>query len=50
MRCKEKNRYRTQKKAIVAASLALRNKNSNTRKLRVYQCPECDGWHLTSKV
>lgn len=41
-----KNSYRTKRKALRIAES--RRRLSDT-KLRVYRCPNCDFWHLTSQ-
>lgn len=43
--CRDKTRHATQGKALVAAVRAARRGD----RLRVYRCPICKGWHLTSQ-
>ncbi len=48
--CASKNRYatyRTAKRKLKLAQEARRNKNKS---LRLYQCPICDGWHMTKQL
>lgn len=42
----KKTRYETRK--IAARRAKIHGKN-HKRKLYVYQCPACNGWHLTKK-
>jgi len=41
-----KNRYATHREGIRAAMISSRRSGLA---LRVYRCPKCHGWHLTSK-
>ena len=43
--CAKKVRYKSQHEARVIANLA---ESQRGHKLRVYCCPICNGWHLTS--
>lgn len=45
--CGRKIRYRTESKA---RSRAAECQYHGAKGLRVYHCPYCDGWHLTSRV
>lgn len=45
--CKRKVRYSSESEARAAVTQQLRI-NPGTPKLRVYQCPVCEGWHMTS--
>lgn len=46
-----KRRYRDRVGALVALASCLRSDGSRRSKLekRVYHCPRCRGWHLTSE-
>ncbi len=46
--CASKKRYRSPEAAGTAATFA--HNNGSTDILRVYQCPLCDGFHLTHVV
>jgi len=46
--CMRKIRHRTEERALVRAARCAGKYNA--RALRVYRCPACNGWHLTSKV
>ena len=41
-----KRRYDSEYEALDAANCARVERNAN---LRVYRCPSCRGWHLTSR-
>ena len=42
-----KRRYKSEKEVLkVRASIY----KQRTTKLRIYECPDCGGWHLTSEV
>ena len=43
--CESKNRYASRSEAQQAAAACAEH---GARKLGVYRCPHCDGWHLTS--
>lgn len=43
--CLSKVRYATEDRAITVAARACERVS-----LRVYGCPDCGGWHLTSQV
>lgn len=44
--CLNKRLYITKEEAITALN---HRKNKTDKKLRVYKCPICKGYHLTSK-
>ncbi len=44
--CIKKFRYWTQRDAARACK---RNRESSGKNLRIYRCPECRQWHLTSQ-
>jgi len=44
--CSSKNRYIDEEDALEALEACERH---GRRNLRIYRCPYCDGWHLTSK-
>lgn len=44
--CSSKNRYLDEEDALEALEACERH---GRRNLRIYRCPYCDGWHLTSK-
>ena len=44
--CASKNRYASQAEADAAADEC---EERGAPRLNVYQCPYCNGWHLTSK-
>jgi len=46
--CLRKIRHRSEERALIRAACCAGK--HNTRSLRVYRCPACNGWHLTSKV
>lgn len=49
MTCK-KIRYETQNEARVALAICRMSKYTHKRKeRRTYECPHCNGWHLTSQ-
>lgn len=45
--CRKKTRYADEYQAEKAAKDCMRNRPQ--QRLRVYDCPDCDGWHLTHK-
>ena len=45
--CGKKIRYKTKSEALVKASTSAKY---GAPALRVYRCPYCGGWHLTSKM
>ncbi|HEY8898913.1 MAG TPA: hypothetical protein VIM61_00660 [Chthoniobacterales bacterium] len=47
--CESKNRYPTKKAARTAINAALRRRRKRPEHLREYQCPVCNGYHLTHK-
>jgi hypothetical protein len=51
--CVRKRRYPDKKSATTAANLQLRIHNGRhhgAKDLRVYPCPFCRGWHMTSRM
>ena len=46
MKCRGKNRYRSERMALHALFKCWMLRNAM---LRVYRCPHCSGWHLTSQ-
>jgi hypothetical protein len=48
-----KRRYRDKKSALqvlrTAVAAAALNPDSRRREQRAYRCPDCHGWHLTSR-
>jgi hypothetical protein len=53
MACREKRRYRTKLDAEIALSrvdAATAGAHDTQRPVRVYRCPHCRGWHLTSQA
>ena len=48
-----KRRYRDKKSALqvlrTAVATAALNPDSRRREQRAYKCPDCRGWHLTSR-
>lgn len=50
MKC-PKRRYRSRVDALIAMS-SIQGRDNSTRsksERRAYKCPQCRGWHLTSK-
>jgi hypothetical protein len=47
--CESKNRYPTKKAARTAINAAMRRRRKRPEHLREYQCPVCNGYHLTHK-
>lgn len=45
-----KVRYRSKLDAKIALSRTQQSRASKREEARVYHCPNCKGWHLTSKV
>lgn len=45
-----KARYQKKAQALAALRRAEAQRYAGLSWLRVYQCPQCDGWHLTSKM
>jgi DNA-directed RNA polymerase subunit RPC12/RpoP len=45
--CGSKRRYKTPAEAERQSKVARQKRDE---KLRVYRCPHCAGWHLTSKL
>lgn len=43
-----KRRFQAQYYAKVALSTAVRDRSPKRAEQRIYQCPRCAGWHLTS--
>ncbi len=52
MRCRDKIRYRDEIAAKLALATARRKDSSRRDKVetRIYACPICHGWHLTSQT
>lgn len=46
--CLLKIRHRSEEKALSRAARAV--SRNGARRLRVYRCPACRGWHLTSRT
>lgn len=46
--CRKKRRFSDENLARVHAMLSIQEEK-NRRRLWVYHCRHCDGWHLTSK-
>lgn len=44
-----KRRYRSEADARAGMSGTKKRGDGRTPARRVYQCPDCHGWHLTSK-
>lgn len=48
-RCERKIRYRDELGAQIAlSSINARLRKKNRNESRIYRCPGCNGWHLTS--
>ena len=47
--CLRKKRFRTKISALVQASLSMRRSDCDSDHFRPYQCPICEGWHLTKQ-
>ena len=45
-----KHRYRDRVGALVALADSLSKPSGNRNEVRAYHCPQCSGWHLTSKA
>lgn len=43
--CAKKQRYASESEAQKTANAAMRNRPEHP--LRIYDCPECNGWHIT---
>ena len=50
MPCADKNRYSTYERAIAVAVVRTEARQGAPKALRVYSCPHCSGFHLTSQV
>lgn len=48
--CAEKKRYNTYEAAIATAVNRTTSRHDRQEALRVYKCPHCNGFHLTSQV
>ncbi len=46
MKCINKNIYKSEHEAKNVRRAVLKARN---RQIRIYQCPKCFGWHLTSE-
>jgi hypothetical protein len=44
-----KVRYRDRLGALIALASTHRSAKARRDEVRVYHCPKCHGWHLTSK-
>jgi hypothetical protein len=44
-----KVRYRDKLGALIALSSTQSNGKARRDEVRVYRCPDCRGWHLTSR-
>lgn len=47
--CETKRRYPSKKMATLAFEGVRRARRNRKKTLRVYCCPICKGWHLTSQ-
>lgn len=45
-----KRRFRDHREAVAALAVARSSWSSRRRERRCYECPECRGWHLTSRA
>lgn len=45
--CGTKTRHVTKNDALTVANIVKRKRHGFRNPLRAYQCPLCDGWHLT---
>lgn len=48
MKCR-KIRYRDRLGALMALASTQRARSSGREERRAYRCPDCKGWHLTSR-
>ena len=48
-RCGKKVRYHDRLAAVIALSRIIAQDRDGHDERRAYECPSCNGWHLTSK-